>query len=165
MDPISIAMGLAQFAPQLIKWLSGSDKAADVAQKAIDIAETVTGKQGQEALEAIKADAGLQFQYRQAVLAQRVELEKLATEEVKAVNETMRAEAAAEHWPTYGWRPFIGFNFGAYLASMWLLPLFGKQPVTLSPDLTLAIGAILGVASWFRGKMQADPNVPTVNRG
>jgi hypothetical protein len=24
---------------------------------------------------------------------------------------------------------------------------------------------ILGIASWYRGKMQADPNIPTDNRG
>ena len=31
MDPITIAMGLAQFAPQIVKWISGSDKAAEAA--------------------------------------------------------------------------------------------------------------------------------------
>jgi hypothetical protein len=24
---------------------------------------------------------------------------------------------------------------------------------------------VLGIASWFRGKMQADPSIPTTNRG
>ncbi len=42
MDPISIAFGLAQFAPQIIKWITGSDKAADAAEKVVDIAEAVT---------------------------------------------------------------------------------------------------------------------------
>jgi hypothetical protein len=77
----------------------------------------------------------------------------------------MQSEAAAEHWPTYTWRPFIGFIFGLYIASMFILPLFGLQPITMSADLVMAVGAILGVASWFRGKMQADPNIPTINRG
>lgn len=90
---------------------------------------------------------------------------ELNTRALEAVNKTMQAEAASEHWPTYSWRPFIGFMFGAYIGSMWLLPLFGKQPVTLNPDLTMAVGAILGVASFFRGKMQADPNIPTNNKG
>lgn len=87
------------------------------------------------------------------------------TAQVQSVNASMQTEAQAEHWPTYSWRPFIGFVFGAYVASMFLLPLFGKQPVPLSADLTLTVGAILGVASWFRGKMQADPNVRTDARG
>lgn len=81
------------------------------------------------------------------------------------VNATMRAEAAAEHWPTYSWRPFIGFVFGLYIASLFLLPLFGKQPAVMSTEMVLCIGGILGIASFYRGKMQADPTIPTINRG
>lgn len=84
---------------------------------------------------------------------------------VQAVNTTMQAEAKADHWPTYSWRPAIGFVFAAYIASLFLLPLVGKAPVVLSADMTLAIGGILGVASWFRGKAQADPRIPTDGRG
>lgn len=85
--------------------------------------------------------------------------------ESQSVNTTMQAEARADHWPTYSWRPFIGFMFGAYIASMWLLPLAGKQPIEISTDLTLAVGSILGIASYFRGKAQADPAIATDNRG
>ena len=88
-----------------------------------------------------------------------------AVASVQAVNQTMQAEAKADHWPTYSWRPAIGFVFAAYIASLFLLPLVGKAPVVLSADMTLAIGGILGVASWFRGKAQADPRIPTDNRG
>ena len=77
------------------------------------------------------------------------------------VNKTMQKEAEAEHWQTYSWRPFIGFSFGLYINSMWMLPLFKVTPVLLSSDLVLAVGGILGVASWFRGRMQADPLIPT----
>lgn len=87
------------------------------------------------------------------------------TAQVQAVNQTMQEEAKADHWPTYCWRPFIGFVFGGYVASMFILPLFHVQPVPLSPDLTLTVGTILGVASFFRGKMQADPGVKSDNRG
>lgn len=87
------------------------------------------------------------------------------TAQVQAVNQTMQEEAKADHWPTYSWRPFIGFVFGGYVASMFILPLFHVQPVPLSADLTLTVGAILGVASFFRGKMQADPGVKSDNRG
>lgn len=86
-------------------------------------------------------------------------IEQINASIVVEVNKTMQVEAASEHWPSYSWRPFIGFMFGCYIASMWLLPMFGKTPVTLGPDIVLAIGGILGVASWFRGKAQADPTV------
>lgn len=75
-DPISIAMGLAQFAPQVIKWISGSDKAAEAAGKVVQIAEAVTGKQGPEAVDALKADPALVLQFRQAVMANETELDK-----------------------------------------------------------------------------------------
>lgn len=76
MDPISIAFGLAQFAPQVIKWLTGSDKAAEAAGAVVEIAETVTGRKGADALDAIKADPALVLQFRQSVIAQEADLDK-----------------------------------------------------------------------------------------
>lgn len=76
MDPISIAFGLAQFAPQIIKWITGSDKAADAAGAVVEIAETVTGRKGADALNALKADPALVLQFRQSVIAQEADLDK-----------------------------------------------------------------------------------------
>lgn len=87
-----------------------------------------------------------------------VDLERLAVQNAADINKTMQTETESEHWPSYSWRPFIGFVFGSYVLSLWLLPLFGKAPVPISSDVVLTVGAILGVASWFRGKAQADPN-------
>jgi hypothetical protein len=184
MDPITIAMGLAQFVPQIAKWITGSDKAAQVAQKAIDIAATVTGKTApDQALQALQADPSLVLKYRQAVLDQEVEFEKLAVQNAADVNATMQAEAKADHWPTYAWRPFIGFCFGFNLAasSVLVLGTFAAviagavQATAAMAQIPTVLGAlaainataapILGIASWFRGKMQADPRVPTDNRG
>jgi hypothetical protein len=75
------------------------------------------------------------------------------------VNKTMQVEATSEHWPSYSWRPFIGFMFGLYVASLFILPLFKVSPVIMPSEMLLAIGGILGVASYFRGKAQADPAV------
>ena len=159
MDPITIALGLAQFAPSLIKWISGSDKASEVAQKAVDIATQVTGKSnGKDALEELKVNPDLVIAYRKALLDQEIEFQKLMVQNATDINTTMQAETKAEHCPSYSWRPFIGFSFGFWINSVWLLPLFGKTPVMLTAEVMLAIGGILGVASWFRGKAQADPN-------
>lgn len=76
MDPITLAMTLSQFAPSIIKWITGSDKAADAAEKVVDIAKIVTGKEGAEAVDALAADPSLVLQFRQAVMAQEVELDK-----------------------------------------------------------------------------------------
>lgn len=76
MDPVTIAMGLAQFAPQIIKWVTGSEKAADAAGQVVAIAETVTGRAGPEAVEALQADPALVLQFRQAVMASEADLDK-----------------------------------------------------------------------------------------
>ena len=183
MDPITIAMGLAQFVPQIAKWITGSDKAADVAQKAIDIAKTVTGKStGDEALQALQADPQKVLDYRKAVLDQEVEFQKLAVDNAKDINVTMQSEAASDHWPTYSWRPSIGFAVSIDLIGSTLVVLvsyigvmfFNVKPEVLSylPAMLGSMAAlvgvaspILGIASWFRGKMQSDPNIPTDNRG
>ena len=60
MAPIAIAMGLAQFAPQLIGWITGSKDAAAGAQKVVDLASAVTGKlDPSAALAALQADKAL----------------------------------------------------------------------------------------------------------
>ena len=92
-------------------------------------------------------------------------LEELNASVVLAVNTTMQVEAKADHWPTYTWRPFIGFIFGFYIISIGIAPYFHITPVFLPSEMTMAIGGILGIASFFRGKAQADPNVNTDNRG
>jgi hypothetical protein len=75
MDPISIALGLAQFVPAIVRWLGG-DQAGDVAQTVVGTAETLTGKTGADALNAIKADPAQQLAFQQAMGAQSEDLEK-----------------------------------------------------------------------------------------
>ncbi len=183
MEPISIAMGLAQFAPQLLKWITGSEKAEQVAQKAIDIATTVTGKTtGDEAIKALQADPNLVLQYRQAVLAQELEFQTLAVQNAADINKTMQSESTSEHWPTYSWRPAIGFSFAllaiiggltaaiSYIGVMFFSvkpEVLNYLPAMLGAEAAImaTMAPVLGVASWFRGKMQADPTIPTNNKG
>jgi hypothetical protein len=105
------------------------------------------------------------------------------TAALASVNATMQAEDKSDHWPTYAWRPFIGFcvGFNTIAASILVLGVFGAvifgapqaaAAVTQLPTVLGALAAIsatvlpiLGIASYFRGRMQADPNVKTDNRG
>lgn len=165
MEPITIALGIASLVPDLLKYF-GKGKDATIAEKVIEVAKVVTGKSsGEEAAAELRADPAKLLEYHEAILAQEVELAKLSATVVQAVNTTMQTEAGADHWPTYSWRPFIGFSFGLWINSVWLLPLFHIVPVMLPAEVMLAIGGILGVASWFRGKAQADPAVQTDMRG
>lgn len=125
---------------------------------------------------ALKTDPDAAVKLRQIEADQKVRLQELVvtaannqliadTASIASVNTSIQSEAKSDHWPTYTWRPFIGFTFGLYVISLAALPLFHVQPVILTPDITLAIGGILGIASYFRGRMQADPNVQSDNRG
>ena len=184
MDPITIALGLAQFAPSLIKWLGGGPKSVAIANQAVSIAQTVTGAgTGDAALTALKADPALADKYAEAVLAQETTFQQMAVENAKDINTTMQTEAKADHWPTYFWRPFVGMVFGLnlFLATAVVIFAFWAQvfgyagadkvlaslPAVLA-QLVMINGTatpILGIASWFRGKMQANPAIPTDNRG
>lgn len=182
MDPVSIAFALAQFAPAALKWMAGSDKAADVASKVIDIATAVTGKpDGQAALEELKVNPAAVLEFRKAVLDQEVELEKLAKGNADAINATMQAEAGAEHWPSYGWRPAIGFSVAYNIVFTTTVVgiaftgviLFARDPKLLEhiPAMIFAMTGligmampVLGIASWFRGKAAADPSIPPIKQ-
>ncbi len=193
MPLIPIAMALAQFAPMIAGWLGGS-KAEDVATKVVGVAQAVTGQSAPDAaLAAIQADPNLALQFQKAVLEQQGQLAQIAADLTKAelsadmantasVNQTMQIEAKADHWPTYSWRPFVGFCFGllgllagltvagAYIGVM----AFQANPAILSQipgmlgseaAVMATMAPVLGIASYFRGKMQANPILPTDNRG
>jgi hypothetical protein len=77
MDPLTIAMGLAQFVPWLTKMLSGSDKAANVAQQVVNVAQAVTGTDNPlAALNAVQADPAKVLDFQQAMAAMQIDLEK-----------------------------------------------------------------------------------------
>jgi hypothetical protein len=79
MDIVTIAMGLAQLAPAVIKWFTKSDEAEATAQKVVDIATTVTGsKSPEEALQKIQADEEMKKAFRLAVLDHDRQMEEMA---------------------------------------------------------------------------------------
>ena len=111
-----------------------------------------------------------------------IDLERLAVANAADVNKTMQAEAASEHWPTYSWRPTIGFAVAINVlmtsltvALAYVMVIFMDRKAEVLNYIPAMIGAmaalvgvvapILGIASWFRGKAQADPNVATTNKG
>lgn len=77
MPLIPIAMALAQFAPGIIKLLTGSDKAEDVAEHVVGIAQAVTGTDTPDAaLAMMKADPNKVLDFQQAMASQQADLEK-----------------------------------------------------------------------------------------
>jgi hypothetical protein len=175
MIPVALAIA-AQFAPSLIKHLTGSDKASDVAQQVIDLAQGATHRDTpSEALEELRVNPEAVLAFRRAALDYELSLERLAVENAGQVNQTMQTEAASEHWPTYSWRPAIGFavainvvaTSGVVAVAYGGVILFRSDASALAhiPAMIGAMAAligvvspILGIAAWFRGKMQADPH-------
>lgn len=170
MDPISIAMGLAKFAPSVIGWIAG-DKAEEGAQKALDIAQAVTGKSDPEsALRELENNQEFALKFQTAVMSHELEQMRENTKRIEAVNETMRAESESEHWMQYSWRPFNGFLFGITIFMNYAFPqivnMFIRGFGTAKADGTyslltagqipefvfMAWAAILGVSAWHRGK-------------
>jgi hypothetical protein len=88
MPLIPIAMALANYVPGIIKLLTGSDKAEDVATSVVDIAKPVTGtSDGDAALAAIQADPGKVLEFQQAMSAQQADLEKAYLADMNSARE------------------------------------------------------------------------------
>lgn len=162
---------LAGFATKFI-----SDKLGAPAGAVTDVlASLSTSPEGRIRIAEIDADL------RKHAADSGIKLEELAVQNAGQVNTTMQAEAASEHWPTYSWRPAVGFAVAldviicavtvavSYIAAMITNQTkhleYLPQMLMAMTGLVAVVSPILGIASWFRGKAQADPNVPTVNRG
>jgi roadblock/LC7 domain-containing protein len=187
----SIAETVGKYAPLVGTLLGGPAGATVGAMVASALGTEATPSAVSQALQT-NPEAAVKL--AQIESDERVKLQELATEQAKSemaaavatasdVNKTMQSEAASEHWPTYTWRPAIGFAvaFNTISAAILVLAVYGAvvfgapQGTVAMGSLPMVLGAlaaisatvmpILGIASYFRGKAQADPSIPTNNRG
>lgn len=85
MGIIEIGLALAQFAPSLMRLFGVGENSVTAAEKAIDIAKTVTGATSPEqALEMLKANSERQAEFNMAVLKQNSELEAAYLQDVQS---------------------------------------------------------------------------------
>lgn len=122
MDPITIALGLAQFAPGIIRWITGDDnsKVASAADKIVGVAKSVTGKDsGEAALAAIQADPALALQFQQASNTFELGMYQEETKRLAEVNATMRAEAVSGDGYVRRMRP----TWGYCMAFTWVVTM------------------------------------------
>jgi hypothetical protein len=101
MDPITIAMGLAQFAPSILKWITGSDKAEAAATAVVQAAQAITATDDpQRALAAIKADPQLQLAFRQHISDLEADLDKafLVDRQNARARDVSLAQAGHYNW-------------------------------------------------------------------
>jgi hypothetical protein len=128
-------------------------------------------EQDPEALARVReAEIRHQTRLRELRVEQAISQQAEETKRIQVVNATMQAEARSEHWAQWFWRPFCGFCAGGSLTLLvvfcailaWRAISAGNEgAMRMIPDLIGAFlpifgvfGAILGVASWHRGKKQ-----------
>lgn len=166
------------FAGWAVKFLADKVGVPDETVDAVTTAMAGLNETPEGRIKLAEIDAAL----RRHAIDAGIDLERLAVQNAADVNKTMQAESASEHWPTYGWRPAIGFAvaLNVILTSITVAVAYGmviflnRDPALLNylPAMLGAMAAlvgvvspILGIASWFRGKAQADPAIPTNNKG
>ena len=192
MDWKDIAGSVGKFAP-VVGTLLGGPAGAIVGAVGSIVASSLGVEATPEAVDqALKTNPEAALKLAAMESDERIKLRSMALAQAQAeleaearaassVNETMRSEVAAEHWPSYSWRPAIGFAvaFAVVLCVLAIFMAYGAAIFTSNaaglqhlPGIIGSVAAllavvtpILGIASWYRGKMQADPTIPTVNRG
>lgn len=144
MEPVSLALALAQFAPSLIKFFTGSDKAADVAGKVIDIAKTVTGApSGDAALDVLKADPGKVLEFQQAAMANDADLTRAFLADVQ----NARARDIELHKVGFGNRRadvMVALDVLGLIACLLVLVLYREKLPGEVVGLLSAISGIFG---------------------
>lgn len=183
-----LAADIGKFAPVLGTLIAGPAGAEIGSIVAATLGVANTPDAVSQAL-TVNPDAAVKL--REIESNERVKLQELLTQQATAqiaaqkqaitdVNTTMQTEAKAEHWPTYTWRPVIGFAFAFNMVASSLLTLAvfigvavgsttAAAAVAMLPTILGALAAlngtalpILGIASYLRGKMQGNPETPTV---
>lgn len=165
-------------ATMAIKYLADKLGVPEATQEAVTkaVESASMTSEGRIALAQIDADLKKHFDDN------GIKIAELSVKNASDINVTMVAESSSEHWPTYSWRPAIGFAIAinvvlttltvgiAYLGIMF----GGRDPAILAhipgmigsmAALLAAPSGIVGVASYFRGKAQADPRIATDARG
>jgi hypothetical protein len=146
MEPISTVLALAQFAPQLVKWITGSDKAAEVAEVAVDVAKQVTGRESTEgAIAALKAaDPNLVLQYQQAIEDRTADLEKAFLADLDSAR---RMQAAALQQDDVFAKRFVYYFAAGWSGfSMLFFALTAFLPVKNARVVDTVLGFLLGTA-------------------
>jgi hypothetical protein len=140
---IPLAIALAQHAPKIIGWLSGSAKAEEAAGQVVAIAEAVTGLQGSQAVDAIAADPSLALQFRQSIMQheQAMDAMYLAT-----VQDARARDVEVRKTGQYNYRADLMFAL-AVIVIAWVIYIVWSDPALneyVKGVFTLILGRFTG---------------------
>lgn len=144
MDPISIALGLAQFAPAIMRFFGVGEKSVAVAEKVVGVATSVSGaKTPEEALAAIKANAEMQMAFQQKLLEMDEDLEKMYLQDRQdaRARDTKFLAAGTRNYRADGLTLLAVIVVGLITVAVWQSPVSGDFE---KATITLILGRFLG---------------------
>lgn len=146
MTPINILYALAQFVPGLLHW-AGKDNAAEVAEKAVEAAKVITGKdQLEDQLAEFKANPELLLQYQKVMYDVTVAQLQADTARLESINATMRVEYASSDTFTRRWRPTMGYAVTiAWFLQMLALTYVIVFQIDKAPQVINAVAALTAI--------------------
>ena len=145
MEPLSLALSLAQFAPSLLRYFGVGEKSVAVAERVVGLAQEVTGApSGEAALEALRQNATLAQEFNlaalkmdgeleQAYLADRQDARKRDVELAKAGYRNHRAD-----W-------MVALDVVGLIACLVVLALFRKEMPAEVAALLTTIASVFGL--------------------
>ena len=139
---LPIVLQLAQFAPQLMRFLGVGETSTAVVERVVDVAKTVSwAKTPEEALAAIAASTEMQNKFRQAVLDNETELERLYLGDRASAR---ARDVALAQSGRYNWRADILalLSVGGLLLCVWLIARDAGMPQRAIDAILIVIGVL-----------------------
>jgi uncharacterized membrane protein len=145
MEPLTIALALAEYAPQLIKWVTGNDKAEKVATIAVDVAKKVSGATtGEGAIELLKADPKLAAEFADKIAEREADLEKAYLADVSDARKMQIA--ALQQDDLFSKRFIYYFSIGWSVFAMIYMAFVTFAVVENAHAADVILGFLLGTA-------------------
>lgn len=142
MDPVSLALALANIAPHLMRYFGVGEKPVAVAEKVVDIAKTIAGADdGAAAVQALQADPRLAQEFRLAVLRADSDLEAAyLADRSDARKRDVALAQAGYHNHRATW--MVAFDAVGLIACLVVLAVLRKD---LSPEAVTLISTLAGI--------------------
>jgi len=143
---LSILSAVMPAAPAIAKMVLG-DKGEEVANTIVSAAEAITGKSGNEVVDALKSDPGKLLQFQSEMMQHQA---TWAIAEMNAKRDIIVAETQSESWLTRNWRPLVMMDLMALVTAYWL----GWTAPNITQDAVLALLEIVkyGLSGYIVGR-------------
>lgn len=138
---ISVAWALAEMAPSLIRYFKG-DTAGEAAERAVDIAKQVTGKDDAvDALAALRASPDKVIEFQAAIASTAVEFERIAASDRGSARE--REAKTGDTWTP---RILAATVIGGFFWTLWMV-FSGRVRDLTDPVMVGLAGTLIGYVS------------------